>query len=105
MRAIRSEGRGAIVYLRPEGSGEDFFARLQQIRRPADDVNTPDLTRTEGVGTRAQPMDSREFGVGGQILRDLGLSRLRVLTNHPRKAMPGLHGFGLEIVEQVALRH
>ena len=38
------------------------------------------------------------------ILRDLGLSRLRVLTNHPRRAMPGLHGFGLEIVEQVALR-
>ena len=103
MRAIRREGRGAIVYLRPEGSGEDFFARLQQIRRPADDVNAPDLTRTEGVGARAQPMDSREFGVGGQILRDLGLSRLRVLTNHPRRAMPGLHGFGLEIVEQVGL--
>jgi 3,4-dihydroxy 2-butanone 4-phosphate synthase/GTP cyclohydrolase II len=104
MRAIQREGRGAIVYLRPEGSGEDFFARLQQIRRPQDDVNAPDLTRTEGVGARAQPMDSREFGVGGQILRDLGLSRLRVLTNHPRRAMPGLHGFGLEIVEQVALR-
>ena len=104
MRAIQREGRGAIVYLRPEGAGEDFFARLQQIRRPGDDVNTPDLTRTEGVGVRAVPMDSREFGVGGQILRDLGLSRLRVLTNHPRRAMPGLHGFGLEIVEQVALR-
>ena len=104
MRAIQREGRGAIVYLRPEGSGEDFFARLQQIRRPADDVNAPDLTRTEGVGARAQPMDSREFGVGGQILRDLGLTQLRVLTNHPRKTMPGLHGFGLEIVEQVALR-
>jgi len=103
MRAIQREGRGAIVYLRPEGAGEDFFARLQQIRRPGDDVNTPDLTRTEGVGVRAMPMDSREFGVGGQILRDLGLSRLRVLTNHPRRAMPGLHGFGLEIVEQVGL--
>jgi 3,4-dihydroxy 2-butanone 4-phosphate synthase/GTP cyclohydrolase II len=104
MRAIQREGRGAIVYLRPEGSGEDFFARLQQIRRPGDDVNAPDLTRTEGVGARAVPMDSREFGVGGQILRELGLSRLRVLTNHPRPSMPGLHGFGLEIVEQVALR-
>ncbi len=103
MRAIRREGRGAIVYLRPEGAGEDFFARLQRIRRPGDDVNTPDLTRTEGVGVRAMPMDSREFGVGGQILRDLGLSRLRVLTNNPRRAMPGLHGFGLEIVEQVPL--
>jgi len=102
MRAIRREGRGAIVYLRPEGSGEDFFERLQQIRRPGDDVNAPDLTRTEGVGVRAMPMDSREFGVGGQILRDLGLSKLRVLSRHPRGAMPGLHGFGLEIVEQVS---
>ena len=104
MRAIQAAGKGAIVYLRPEGSGEDFFARLQQIRRTSDDVNSPDLTRTEGVGARAMPMDSREFGVGGQILRDLGLSRLRVLTNNPRRAMPGLHGFGLEIVEQVPLR-
>ena len=104
MLAIQREGRGAIVYLRPEGSGEDYFARLQQIRRTSDDVNAPDLTRTEGVGARAMPMDSREFGVGGQILRDLGLSHLRVLTNHPRGAMPGLSGFGLEIVEQVALR-
>ncbi|MFM2165191.1 MAG: hypothetical protein RL325_1628 [Planctomycetota bacterium] len=104
MRAIQREGRGVLVYLRPEGAGEDFVARLQQIRRPGDDANTPDLTRSEGVGGRAIPMDSREFGVGGQILRDLGLSRLRVLTNHPRPAMPGLHGFGLEIVEQVPLR-
>lgn len=104
MLAIQREGRGAIVYLRPEGSGEDYFARLQQIRRTSDDVNAPDLTRTEGVGARAMSMDSREFGVGGQILRDLGLSHLRVLTNHPRGAMPGLSGFGLEIVEQVALR-
>ncbi len=104
MRAIQAEGRGAIVYLRPEGSGEDFFARLQQIRRPSDDVNAPDLTRTQGVSVRAVPMESREFGVGGQILRDLGLSSLRVLTNNPRPAMPGLHGFGLEIVEQIPLR-
>ena len=48
------------------------------------------------------PLDWREIGIGGQILRDLGLSRLRVLTNHP-KTHPGLHGFGLEIVEQVAI--
>ena len=100
---MHAQGKGAIVYLRPEGGGEDFFARLQQIRRPSDDVNAPDLTRTEGVSVRAMPMDSREFGIGGQILRDLGLSRLRVLTNNPRRAMPGLHGFGLEIVEQVPL--
>jgi 3,4-dihydroxy 2-butanone 4-phosphate synthase/GTP cyclohydrolase II len=42
--------------------------------------------------------------VGGQILRDLGLHSLRLLTNHPKAAMPGLHGFGIDIVEQVPLR-
>jgi 3,4-dihydroxy 2-butanone 4-phosphate synthase/GTP cyclohydrolase II len=47
-------------------------------------------------------MDRRDIGIGGQILRDLGLSKLRVLTNHP-KSFPGLHGFGLEVVEQVPI--
>jgi 3,4-dihydroxy 2-butanone 4-phosphate synthase/GTP cyclohydrolase II len=103
MRAIAAEGRGALVYLRSEGSGFDLPGRLQRIRRSADDVNAPDLTRPEGIGGRAQPMDLREFGVGGQILRDLGLTRLKLLTNHPKASMPGLHGFGLEIVEQVPL--
>ena len=103
LRAIAREGRGALVYLRTEGAGEDLPGRLAQIRRPGrDDVNAPDLTRADGIGGGAQPMDARLFGVGGQILRDLGLSRLRLLTNHP-KPMPGLHGFGLDIVEHVAL--
>jgi 3,4-dihydroxy 2-butanone 4-phosphate synthase/GTP cyclohydrolase II len=47
------------------------------------------------------PMDQREFGIGGQILRDLGIRRMRLLTNHPGTMRPGLHGFGLEIVEEV----
>jgi 3,4-dihydroxy 2-butanone 4-phosphate synthase/GTP cyclohydrolase II len=103
LRMIRDTGRGALVYLRPEGYGDGLSSRLQRIRRPAiDDVNVPDLTRTDGVAARAQPMDNREFGIGGQILRDLGLSHLRVLTNHP-KTYRGLHGFGLEIVEQVPI--
>ena len=104
LRAIAREGRGALVYLRSEGSGFDFPGRLQRIQRPAgDDVNAPDLTRPDGIGGKAHPMDVREFGVGGQILHDLGLTRLRLLTNHPKASMPGLHGFGLEIVEQVAM--
>jgi 3,4-dihydroxy 2-butanone 4-phosphate synthase/GTP cyclohydrolase II len=105
LQSIAHEGRGALVYLRSEGSGFDLAGRLQRIQRPdGDDVNAPDLTRPDGIGGRAHPMDLREFGVGGQILRDLGLRNLRLLTNHPKSAMPGLHGFGLEIVEQVPLR-
>jgi len=103
MRMIQKAGRGALVYLRPEGTGDNLGDRLLAIRRPAtDDANTPDLTRMDGVAGRAQPMDHRDFGTGSQILRDLGLTRLRVLTNHPR-TFRGLHGFGLEVIEQVPI--
>lgn len=102
LRAIAHAGQGALVYLRTEGAGEDVAGRIARIRRPAtDDVNAPDLTRPGAAGDR--PMDERLFGVGGQILRDLGLSQLRILSNHP-KPMPGLHGFGLDIVEHVPIR-
>lgn len=101
LRMISEAGRGTLVYLRPEGVGDDLRGRLQQIRRPAtDDVNAPDLTRCDGPAGSAQPMDQRDFGIGSQILRDLGLHRLRIITNHPKK-LRGLAGFGLEITEQV----
>jgi len=103
LRMIRQAGRGVLVYLRPEGYGETLGCRLLRIRRPAvDDVNAPDLTRTDGIAARVQPMDNRDFGMGCQILGDLGLNRLRILTNHPR-TYRGLHAFGLEIVEQVPI--
>lgn len=104
MRMIQEAGRGVLVYLRPEGVSDDLRDRLQKIRRPAhDDVNAPDLTRPDGIGSAERSMEHREFGIGGQILRDLGLSKLRLLTNHP-KALPGLHGFGLDIVEHVPIQ-
>jgi len=103
LRAIRTAGRGALVYLRSEGSGFDLPDRIQRIHRPGSaDVNVPDLTSPAGIGARAHPMDLRQFGIGGQILRDLGLRRLRLLSNHPR-ALPGLHGFGLELSGYEAL--
>jgi 3,4-dihydroxy 2-butanone 4-phosphate synthase/GTP cyclohydrolase II len=101
LKMIQAAGRGALVYLRPEGIGDDLRGRLQQIRRPVtDDVNVPDLTRSDGPAGTALPMDERELGIGSQILRDLGLRRLRIITNHPKK-LRGLAGFGIEIVEQV----
>lgn len=109
LRAIRREGRGALVYLRTEDPGSAIESKLHQVHRSqGDDVNAPDLTSPTGVGGRAQPMDQRTFGIGGQILRDLGLHRLRVLTHHVASGptspqMPGLHAFGLEIVERVPL--
>ncbi len=101
MRMIQQEGRGAIVYLRTSGdapgTGEvtDLEGRLQTIRGgPARDVNTPDLNIPVGGGTL------REIGVGGQILRDLGLTKLRLITASNRQ-LPGLDAFGLEVVERI----
>lgn len=104
LRMIQKAGRGVLVYLRPEGVGDNLRGRLQKVRRPSggDNINAPDLTRPDGVAARARPIDERDIGIGGQILRDLGLNRLRLLTNHP-KLWPGLHGFGLEVVELVAI--
>lgn len=104
LRRLQDEGRGALIYLRPEGLGDDWRSNLQRIRRPelGGDVGAPDLTSDRGIGARAQPMDQRDIGVGGQILRDLGLRRLRVLSNTPRHH-PGLPAYGLEIVEWVEI--
>jgi 3,4-dihydroxy 2-butanone 4-phosphate synthase/GTP cyclohydrolase II len=105
LRRIQAEGHGVVVYLRPEG-GEDPAERLPTWIYPplrvSDSVNEPDLTSAAGLGARAMPMDRREFGIGGQILSDLGLTRLRVLTNNPKR-LHHLQAFGLEVVESVAV--
>lgn len=100
---IQRAGRGVLVYLRPEGVGDGLRDRLLRIQRPRSaDMNVPDLTARNGVTGRNQPMDKRDFGIGVQILLDLGLSKVRILTNHP-KTLPGLSAFGLEVVEQVPI--
>jgi len=105
MRAIQEAGRGAIVYLRPQGVTDGLSDRLVTIRRPAPGPpDAPDLISPDGPGGQAAPMHLRQYGIGGQILRDLGLSRLRVLSNHVGRDgldLPGLEAFGLEIVEAV----
>ena len=103
MERLQQEGRGALIYLRPEHMGDDLTGLIHKIQRPdEDDPNRPDLTRGDGVAGRAQPMDTRNLGIGSQLLRELGLSKLRLLVSKPRD-YPALHGFGLEIVEQVAV--
>lgn len=107
MRMVQREGRGAIVYLRPEGSGDAIGVgsgaleqQLQMIRRPGfgGSAGLP----CEGHSASALPPNLREFGIGGQMLRGLGLRKLRLLTNHPRD-LPGLDGFGLEVTERLPL--
>jgi 3,4-dihydroxy 2-butanone 4-phosphate synthase/GTP cyclohydrolase II len=99
MRQIQKEGRGAVVYLRPRsgGTADTLAQRLDAAR------TTSPGTEPASIAAMQSPMLQRDFGIGGQILRELGLSKLRLLTNHPRD-LPGLDAFGLEIVEHVPLR-
>lgn len=93
LKAIQQAGKGAVVYLRQESRGLALLSRLQEIHNqvsPSDEQNPPPA------------MDRRDFGIGAQILRDLGLSKLRLLTNRPRRYY-GLDGFGLTVTEHVAV--
>ncbi|MES2307132.1 MAG: bifunctional 3,4-dihydroxy-2-butanone-4-phosphate synthase/GTP cyclohydrolase II [Gemmatimonadota bacterium] len=97
MDRIVAEGQGVIVYLDQEGRGIGLLNKLRAyaLQDSGDDT----VEANERLGFKA---DLRDFGIGAQILRDLGLSTLRVMTNNPRKLV-GLEGYGLEIVERVPL--
>lgn len=100
MRRIQAEGVGAIVYLRSEGAGDDLESRLQTINR--DRLGLTSGVQTGVILPSEAPMTKRQFGIGSQILRQLGLTRLRLMTNTPIDR-PGLDAFGLEITEHVPL--
>jgi 3,4-dihydroxy 2-butanone 4-phosphate synthase/GTP cyclohydrolase II len=98
LRQIAQVGKGALVYVRQEGRGIGLINKLRayklQIEQGMDTVEA-----NLHLGFEA---DRRDYGIGNQILRDLGLSQLRLMTNNPRKIY-GLEGFGLRIVERVPL--
>ena len=105
MKRIQDEGRGAIIYLRPEGGSEwagegPIEPRLQTLRRTGRGTESPD--NPFGLGPASVPSSIREYGIGSQICRALGLRKLRLLTNH-KTDLPGLEAFGLEIVERIPI--
>ena len=98
MQQIADEGAGVVVYLRGhEGRGIGLGHKIRAYELQEQGRDTVDANTELGL-----PVDSREYGIGAQILVDLGVSRLRLLTNNPAK-YGGLMGFGLEITERVGL--
>ena len=98
LRQVAAAGKGAVVYMRQEGRGIGLLDKLRAYQVQMEKhLDTVDANLHLGL----QP-DTRDYGIGNQILRDLGLTRLRILTNNPRKIV-GLEGFGLTIVERVPL--
>ncbi len=97
MELIAREGGGAIVYLDQEGRGIGLLNKLRAYALQDSGADTVQANERLGFAP-----DLRNYGIGAQILRDLGLSSIRVMTNHPRKLV-GLEGYGLQIVERVPL--
>jgi 3,4-dihydroxy 2-butanone 4-phosphate synthase/GTP cyclohydrolase II len=98
---IGSEGVGALIYLPRQDRSVEAIERLRALVAP--DPAGPAGTAGTGTGT-GSGADLRDYGLGLQILRDLGLKRVRILTNHPKKADDFvIHGHGLEIVDQVPI--
>ncbi|MFN9325932.1 MAG: bifunctional 3,4-dihydroxy-2-butanone-4-phosphate synthase/GTP cyclohydrolase II [Flavobacteriales bacterium] len=97
MELIEAEGKGVIVYMQQEGRGIGLMNKLRAYKLQEQGADTVEANLMLGF-----EMDARDYGVGAQILHDLGVRKMRLMTNNPRKRT-GLVGYGLEIVENVPL--
>jgi 3,4-dihydroxy 2-butanone 4-phosphate synthase/GTP cyclohydrolase II len=97
MRRVEAEGRGVVLYMKQEGRGIGLLNKLRAYKLQEEGLDTVEANEALGFS-----MDHRDYGIGCQILRDLGLRKLRLMTNNPTKRV-GLVGYGLEIVERVPI--
>ena len=95
MQQVEAEGRGVVLYMKQEGRGIGLLNKLRAYKLQQEE-GMDTVQANEALGFR---MDHRDYGIGCQILRDLGIRKLRLLTNNPTKRV-GLAGYGLEIVER-----
>jgi 3,4-dihydroxy 2-butanone 4-phosphate synthase/GTP cyclohydrolase II len=97
MRMVEREGRGVVLYMKQEGRGIGLLNKLKAYKLQEEGLDTVEANLQLGFD-----MDNRDYGIGAQILHDLGIRKIRLITNNPKKRV-GLMGYGLEIVENIAI--
>jgi 3,4-dihydroxy 2-butanone 4-phosphate synthase/GTP cyclohydrolase II len=97
MMMVENEGKGVVLYMKQEGRGIGLINKLKAYKLQEQGLDTVEANLQLGF-----EMDNRDYGIGAQILNDLGISKLRLITNNPKKRV-GLMGYGLEIVENIAI--
>ncbi|RPA67125.1 bifunctional 3,4-dihydroxy-2-butanone-4-phosphate synthase/GTP cyclohydrolase II [Cyclobacteriaceae bacterium YHN15] len=97
MKMVETEGKGVVLYMNQEGRGIGLINKLKAYKLQEQGMDTVQANIALGL-----PMDKRDYGVGAQILRDLGISKIRLISNNPTKRV-GLLGYGLEIVDQIPI--
>jgi len=98
MKMVQAEGKGIVLYMKQEGRGIGLINKLKAYELQEQGRDTVEANIELGF-----EMDPRDYGIGAQILRDLGVTKIRLLTNNPKKRV-GLVGYGLEIVENIPIR-
>jgi len=98
MKQIEKEGRGVLVYMRQEGRGIGLINKLKAYSLQDNGMDTVEANLALGF-----PSDMRDYGIGAQILADLGIKKIKLMTNNPKK-LSGLTGYGMEIVERVPIQ-
>src|SRR5207249_3819131 len=99
LRRIEAEGLGVLLYLSQEGRGIGLLNKLKAYKLQENGLDTVDANLELGL-----PADLRDYGIGAQILVDLGLKSIRILTNNPKKIV-GLEGYGLSVTAQIPIQH